>query len=175
MVPVFSLAAGAGAELGLHSVGPSLSTLWAAWLKLRGPFGLRAFAAIPGSSEHGRVTEGSVEVRPTLLGIGLALAPQHNDAWLLPHASWGGVAAAIETRGTADDPRASHGGSTWLVGGYAQLGAGLRLARDVRLNLDVTGIVLPTPAVILVNRREVARWGAPAGIVSLGIEVFTND
>jgi hypothetical protein len=29
--------------------------------------------------------------------------------------------------------------------------------------------------VILVNRREVARWGAPGGIVSLSVEVFTND
>jgi hypothetical protein len=28
---------------------------------------------------------------------------------------------------------------------------------------------------ILVSRREVARWGAPGGIVSLAIEVFTND
>jgi len=174
-LPVFSLAGGAGAELGLHSVGPSLTVLWAAWLKLRGPFGLRALAAIPGSSEHGRVPEGSVDVRVTLLGGGLSLGPQHNDAWLTPHASWGAAVAAIETRGSADDPQRNHGGSTWLLGGYAQLGAGLRLLRDVRLDLDVTGVVLPTPAVILVNRREVARWGAPGGIVSLAVEVFTND
>jgi hypothetical protein len=174
-LPLFSIMAGAGAELGLRSVGPSLSMLLAAWLKLRGPFGLRAFGAIPGSAEHGHEAEGSVEVRTSLLGIGLALAPQQGDAWLLPRGSCGAVLAAIETRGAADDPRASHAASAWLGGGYAQLGAGLRLARDVRLDLDLTGIVLPTPALILVNGREVARWGAPGGIVSLGVEVFTND
>ncbi|MEP7049830.1 MAG: hypothetical protein ABJB12_05730 [Pseudomonadota bacterium] len=174
-LPVFSLTAGAGAELGLRSVGPSFSMLWAAWLRLRAPFGLRAFAAIPGSSEHGQVAEGSVEVRASLLGVGLALAPEHNGAWLMPRASCGAALAAIETRGIALDPRTSHGASAWLGGGYAQLGAGLRLARDVRLDLDLTGVVLPTPALIMVGGREVGRWGAPGGIVSLGVEVFTND
>ena len=174
-VPLFSIMAGAGAELGLRSEGPSLSMLLAAWLKLRGPFGLRAFAAIPGSAEHGHEAEGNVEVRASLLGVGLALAPQQSDAWLLPRGSCGAVLAAIETRGAADDPRASRGASAWLGGGYAQLGAGLRLARDVRLDLDLTGILLRTPALILVNGREVARWGAPGAIVSLGVEVFTNN
>jgi len=54
------------------------------------------------------------------------------------------------------------------------LGVGLRVSSDVRLDLDATGIVLPTPASIVVGRREVATWGAPAAVVSLGLEVSTN-
>jgi hypothetical protein len=54
------------------------------------------------------------------------------------------------------------------------LGIGTRLTRDVRLNLDATGVVLPTPASILVQQREVGTWGAPGALLSLGLEVSTD-
>jgi hypothetical protein len=44
----------------------------------------------------------------------------------------------------------------------------------VRVNLDATGVLLPTPAVILVDRQQVATWGAPGGMLSLGVEVLAG-
>ena len=169
-----SLMGGVGVELGLRSVGPSLTTLWSVWLRLGGCFGLRGFSALPLSSERARVAEGEVEVRPTLVGAGLACGGERRGGWLTPRVGLGFVGARVETRGIADVPGLSQQAAAWLGGGYGLLGIGLGLSRDVRLNLDVTGIVLPTPASILVNRREVATWGAPGGVVSLGLEVSTN-
>ncbi len=169
-----SLTGGVGAELGLRSVGPSLTTLWSVWLRIGGCFGLRGFTALPLSSEHTRVPEGEVEVRPTLVGAGLACGSERRGAWLTPRVGLGFVGARVETRGIADDPAVSHQAAAWLGGGYGLLGVGLRLSSDVRLDLDATGIVLPTPALIVVNQREVATWGAPGGVLSLGLEVSTN-
>jgi hypothetical protein len=169
-----SLTGGVGAELGLRSVGPSLITLWSVWLRLGGCFGLRGFTALPLSSERARVSEGEVEVRPTLVGAGLACGSERRNSLLRPRVGLGFVGARVETRGIADVAATSHQAAAWLGGGYGLLGIGLGLSSDVRLDLDVTGVVLPTPASILVNRREVATWGAPGGVVSLGLEVSTN-
>ena len=168
-----SLLGGVGVELGVRSVGPSLSTVWALWLRLGGCFGARGFAVLPIVGEHSRLPEGDVEVRPSLLGVGLTCgaAPR---GWLRPHVGLGIALSYVETRGTAPDPQLSHRASTWLGGGYGLLGVGLRLSRDVRLDLDATGVVLPTPAVVVAQGREVATWGAPGVVVSLGVEVATN-
>jgi hypothetical protein len=169
-----SITGGVGAELGLRSVGPSLTTMWSVWLRLAGCFGLRGFTALPLSSEHTHVTEGEVEVRPTLVGAGLTCGSERQQRWLTPRVGLGVVGARVETHGSAADARLSHQAAAWLGGGYGLLGVGLRVSSDVRLDLDATGIVLPTPASIVVGRREVATWGAPAAVVSLGLEVSTN-
>jgi hypothetical protein len=169
-----SLSGAVGAELGLRSVSPSITTLWSVWLRLGGCFGLRGFTALPASSERARMPEGEVEVRPTLLGAGLACGSERRQSRLTPRVGLGFVGARVETRGIADDPELSHQAAAWLGGGYGLLGVGLRVSSDVRLNLDATGIVLPTPASISVNRREVATWGAPGGLVTLGVEVATS-
>jgi hypothetical protein len=173
-VATFSLSGGLAADLGLRSVGPSLSTLWAAGLELGGCFGLRGFAALPLFAQQGDVPEGHVEVEPLLLGAGLACTLAHSDARAWPRVSLGVASARIVTRGTAIDPARSSSSAVWLAGGYGMLGLGLRVARDVRVNLDATGVLLPTPAVILVDRQQVATWGAPGGLVSLGVEVLTG-
>jgi hypothetical protein len=170
----FSLSGAVAAELGLRSVSASAATLWSAWLRLGGCFGLRGFTALPLSSERARVPEGEVEVRPTLLGVGLACGTGQRQSWLTPRVGLGFVGARIETRGEADAPRLGQQASAWLGGGYGLLGVSMRVARDVRLDLDATGIVLPTPASILVGKREVGTWGAPGGLLSLGLEVSTN-
>jgi hypothetical protein len=172
--PRLSLSGAFAVELGLRSVSASASTLWSAWLRLGGCFGLRGFTALPLTSERGRVAEGGVEVRPTVLGVGLACGTEARRSFFTPRVGLGFVGVRIETIGDADAPRVSEHQGAWLGGGYGLLGAGVSLARDVRLNLDATGIVLPTPASILVGRREVATWGAPGGLLSLGLEVSTN-
>jgi len=170
----FSLSGAVAAELGLRSVSASASTLWSAWLHLGGCFGLRGFTALPLSSESARLPEGQVEVRPTLLGVGLSCSTGRQQSWLTPRVGLGFVGAHVETRGEATAPRVGQRAAVWLGGGYGLLGVGLRVASDVRLNLDATGVVLPTPASILVGRREVGTWGAPGGLLSLGLEVSTN-
>jgi hypothetical protein len=169
----FSLAGAVAVELGLRSVGPSTATLWSVWLRLGGCFGVRGFTALPLSSEHTRVAEGEVEVRPTLVGIGLACSSQR-PGWLAPRVGLGFVGARIETRGLANTPSLSHQAAVWMGGGYGLLGIGAHLTREVSLNLDATGIVLPTPASILVQQREVGTWGAPGAVLSLGVEVSTD-
>ena len=169
----FSLSGAVAAELGLRSVSPSAATLWSAWLRVGGCFGVRAFTALPLSSEHTRVAEGEVEVRPTLVGVGVTCS-SGRPGWLAPRVGLGFVGARIETRGLANIPSLNHQAAVWLGGGYGLLGISAHLTRDVRLNLDATGIVLPTPASILVQQREVGTWGAPGGLLSLGLEVSTN-
>jgi hypothetical protein len=172
--PAFSLSAGVGAELGLRSASPSWSGLFAAWLELGGCFGVRGFAALPAKSERMHVSEGDVEVRPTLLGIGLACGTEAQQAFLSPRVGLGFALAHVATRGTAMAPDQSHDAESWLGGGYGLLGVGFRITPDIKLGLDATGVVLPTPAVILVKRREVATWGAPGVVASLSLEVSTG-
>jgi len=169
-----SLSGAVAVELGFRSVSASASTLWSAWLRLGGCFGVRGFTALPLIGERARVPEGEVEVRPTLVGVGLACGTEARRSFFTPRVGLGFVGAHIETIGEATSPRLSQHEATWLGGGYGLLGVGVRLARDVRLNLDATGVVLPTPASILVGRHEVATWGAPGGLLSLGLEVSTN-
>jgi hypothetical protein len=170
----FSLSGGLAADLGLRSVGPSLSTIWGAGLALAGCFELRAYAALPLLAQRRDVPEGRVEVEPLLLGGGLGCSFVRNDARLWPRVSLGVAGARVTTRGTAIDPLLSSSDNVWLAGGYGVLGLGLRIARDVRVNLDATGVLLPTPAVILVGRQQVATWGAPGGLLSLGVEVLAG-
>ena len=172
--PWLSLSGGLGADLGLRSVGPSLTTLWAAWFKLGGCLGARGFLSLPLLAERAVVPEGRVEVEPTVLGAGLTCGLSRPGALFSPRVSLGFVGAHVETRGTAHDPLASSSEAVWLAGGYALLGIGVRLSGDLRLNLDATGVLLPTPAVIVVARREIGTWGAPGGVLSLGLEVLTS-
>jgi hypothetical protein len=168
----FSLAGALGADLGLRSSGPSLSTVWAAWLRLRDCFGVRGFLSLPLTAERDRVAEGRVEVEPLIAGAGMSCSFAHRSSRLWPRASLGVAGAHVVTRGTAVDPLRSHQAAAWLVGGFGLLGLGLRITRDVHLNLDVTGVLLPSPAVVFVADRQVATWGAPASVVSLGVEVL---
>jgi hypothetical protein len=168
-----SLSGAFAAELGLRSVGASTATVWSMWLRLGGCFGVRGFTALPLSSEHARVAEGKVEVRPTLVGVGLSCSGER-AGWLTPRVGLGFVGAHIETRGIANSPSLNRQAAVWLGGGYGLLGIATRLTRDVSLNLDATGIVLPTPASILVQQREVGTWGAPGALLSLGLEISTS-
>ncbi len=173
-VASFSLAGGIAADLGLRSVGPSLTTLWAAWARVGGCFGARGFVSLPILAGRDEVPEGRVEVEPTLLGAGVLCSLSRADARFSPRVSLGFVGAHVETRGIARDAARSHRDAAWFGGGYGLLGLGLRLSNDVRLNLDAMGVLLPTPALIVVSGREHGTWGAPGGLLSLGVEVLTS-
>lgn len=168
----FSLSGAAAVELGLRSVGPSLSTLWAAWFRIRSCVGGRGFVALPLLSEKGEVPAGRVQVEPLIFGAGLSCNLDAPDSALWPRASLGFAAARLVTRGTARDPARNHDGSAWLGGGFGTLGLGVRLTRDVHLDLDATCVILPRPAAIIADEERIGTWGAPAGLLSLGVEVL---
>jgi hypothetical protein len=173
-VATFSLSGALAADLGLSSIGPSLSTLWAIWLRAGGCFGLQGFSALPLLAEKKALPEGDVQVEVLLLGAGLSCRFAAADARLWPRLGLGVAGARIVAHGTAIDRASSSSGAAWLAGGYGMLGLGVSLAPDLRLNLDATALLLPTPAVILVDEREVGRWGVPGVLISLGVEVLTR-
>lgn len=171
---VFSLSGALAADLGLGSVGPSLSTLWTVWLRAGGCFGFDAFTALPLLAQRDAVPEGGVQVEVLLLGAGLSCRFAVDHARLWPRLSLGPAVTRIVARGTALDPAASSHGAAWLGGGYGTLGLGVSVARDVHVNLDATGVLLPSPAVVWAGERAVGTWGAPAVLISLGLEVLVQ-
>lgn len=168
----FSLSGAFAFELGLRSAGTSLSTLWGAGFQVHGCFGARGFAVLPLTQEEVTVPSGRVQVEPLILGAGLSCSLGSPDAPLWPRGSLGFATARIVTRGKAIDPARGQDATTWLAGGFGMLGLGLRLTRAVHLNLDATCVLLPSPAVILADRERVGTWGAPGGLLSLGLEVL---
>lgn len=173
--PYFSLSGGAAVDLGLRSLGPSLHAFSAAWARLDGCFGLRAFASVPISPERASFAEGNVEMAATLAGFGPTCSFSGPNALLIPRVGLGLVAARLHTEGRASAGFRNNSERVWLGGGYALLGVGLKLVDQVRLNLDLTAIALLTPAVITANERSVGAWGAPGGLASLGLEVLVGQ
>ncbi len=170
--PAFSLSAGAGAELGLRSIGPSLHGTWAGWMNFGAGFGARVFLSLPLLAEHASVSEGQVELASKIFGIEGTFELGPADGMLVPRFGLGGALARIETVGRATAPAVSTSAAAWFGGGYGEIGAGLRLSRNLRMRLDATVIVLASAPTVEVNQRSVGRWGAPAGLVSLGLEVL---
>lgn len=171
--PNFSLSGAFAVDLGLRSVSPSLATVWAAWFRIRGCLGGRGFVVLPLTPEQTELTAGRVQVEPLILGAGLSCSLDSSASPLWLRGSVGLASARIVTRGMATDPTRSHDGTTWLPGGFGTLGLGVRLARAVHLNLDATCVLLPSPAVISADGARVGTWGAPGGLLSLGVEVLT--
>ncbi len=170
----FSLSAGPAVDFGLRGVGASFHAMSAAWLRLSSCFGLRSFASLPVTPQAGEVAEGRIEVRTALLGVGATCGFGGPAALLIPRVGLGLTAARVETRGTAYLGLQSNSAEAWFGGGYAQVGAALSLTAGLRLNLDLTGVLLATPAVILANRREVGRWGSPGGLFAVSLEALAR-
>ena len=169
-----SLSGALAVDLGLRSVGPSLTSMWSVWSRLGGCFGVRGFASFPLLAEQRNLKEGSLEVEPLLLGAGVTCSFARTGSRLWLRTSIGALGAHVVTRGTAVDPLRSSSGAAWLGGTYGMLGLGVDAAPALRVNLDATGVLLPTPATILANQREVGTWGSPAALVSLGLEVLAD-
>ena len=170
----FSLSGAMALELGLRSVGPSLATSWAASFRVQDCLGARAFVTLPLGAEKSALPEGRVEVEPLILGAGFACNFAHDAARIWPRLSLGVAGTHLATRGIASDPTRSQSAATWLAGGFGMFGLGLRLSRDVHVDLDATFVLLPAPGAIIVDHRQVGTWGAPAGFVALGVEVSTG-
>jgi hypothetical protein len=173
-MPAFSLSGGPSIDLGLglEGVGPSLHSKWAAWVGLGQRIGARAFASLallPGQHE---IAEGTVEVASNVLGLGATFDCARPDGPLVPVIGLGFVTARVETVGRARAPFVSTSESAWFAGGYGELGLGWRITPSLRLRLDAALIALATRPTIEASHRVLGKWGAPGGLVALGVEVL---
>jgi hypothetical protein len=171
-VPAFSLSGGPSLDLGLDGVGPSLHSQWAAWVGIGQRFGGRAFASLALLPGRHDVAEGTVEVSSNVLGIGATFDFTRQDGPLVPVLGLGAVAARVESVGRGRAPFVSTSESAWFGGGYGQLGLGWRVTPALRLRFDAAVIALATRPNIEVNQRVLGKWGAPAALLGIGVEVL---
>lgn len=170
--PRLGLAFSFGAELGVRGLGPSADGRLAFWLRLYDKLGLRVLGdatLIPSSSD---TTSGSVDVRSVWFGAALVYAFTPLDSRWVPEVSLGMSAAHVTTSGTARAPYVGTSSSVWAAAPFAGMGLGLTLVRGLRLRADalvawaLPGVRVRTPT------EDVGRWGAPAVMLSPGIEVL---
>jgi hypothetical protein len=172
--PLFSLSGGVGVEPGLRSLGPSLHATWSTWARVYACFGAKAFASVPIQAEQATYDEGQVELDATLFGLGPTCSLASGRELVAPRVGLGVLLANVATQGQARAGLTSNAERAWLWGGYALFGASVRLLDDVRLNLELTGLTLASPAVVIVDQRRIARWGAPGALSTLSVEVLVG-
>jgi hypothetical protein len=170
-VPMLSLMVGPSVDVGLRSIGPSLGSNWALWARLGSGFGTRAFVALPIVPERASVVEGDVTVSSSVMGLGFSYDYRRGENVFAPYIGLGFAAARVVTIGSAIPPALSTSDSAWYTGGYSQLGAGLEVTQGLRLYVDGTALLLAQAPGIRVDNRTVGRWGAPAVVGSMGLEV----
>jgi hypothetical protein len=170
-LPRFALMVGPGIDFGVRDISPSLQGYWALGVRIAGPMGARAFASLPIVPGDTTIAEGRVEVTTNIVGLGAFYEPGSTDQTFIPSVGLGAAAARIETIGQASAPFLSAADAGWTAGGYVQASAIAAVTSGVRLRLDLTGIVAVDGPDIVANARSLGRWGAPALLVSLGVEV----
>jgi hypothetical protein len=170
-VPTLSLMVGPSVDLGIRSIGPALGTNWALWARIGSGFGTRAFVSLPILPEREAVAEGDVSVSASVMGLGLSYDYRRAENTFAPYIGLGVAAARVLTIGNANAPPLSTSESGWYGGGYSQIGAGVAMTQGLRLYVDGTVLLLASAPGIKVGGRTVGRWGAPAAVASMGIEV----
>jgi hypothetical protein len=171
-LPRLGLQAGAGAELGLGGLGPSLDAEIAIWIRIASRFGARVLGHTSLTPSRVTTASGAVDVRSLLLGaMGTYALVDPSGAWV-PSVSVGIAAAHVSAAGTAVPPFVSASEDTWALAPVGSLGLawafapGLRLSGDALAAWTVPAVHVTTPA------GAAGSWGAPALIVSLGLEVL---
>lgn len=179
-VPTLALSAGPAIDVGLRALGPSLHGTLNAWVRLWGPIGARGIASVPLMSERATVPEGSIRLGTEVLGVGIAYDAPLAGGFITPAVTLGVATARVGTWGTANEPFVSSFQQGWYGGGYVQAGAALRLVRGIRLRVDGAALLLASAPAIAVQRGApplagedvLGTWGAPAVIVSAGLEIL---
>jgi hypothetical protein len=136
-----------------------------------GWFGVQAFALVPGV--RSRVPEsmrGSATIASYLLGIGPEARLANADARWVPRLGAGVALAWLHLEGIASFPWKGRSDELFTAVVYAGGGASVRLWRGVRLGADAwIGAAVPQAAVAF-GGQEVATWGRPLVVGSLGME-----
>jgi hypothetical protein len=171
-IPWFGLGAGAGAELGIRGLGPSAGVEIGVWVRITSRLGARLIGHASLSPAHVVVSAGAVDVHSQLFGAMASYAFVDPTSTWTPSVSAGIGAAHVSTTGTAIPPFVSAADATWSAAPLMGLGMAWSVAPGLRLHgeglaaLTVSALRVRTPT------TDVGWWGAPAVIVSLGVEVL---
>jgi hypothetical protein len=124
------------------------------------------------SPAHVSVSSGGVDVRSQLFGAMVTYAfVDASSAWV-PSVSAGIAAAHVSAIGTAAPPFVSASGGTWSPAPLGAIGVAWSFAPGLRLRGDGLAALTVPPVRVIVPAADVGSWGAPALIVSLGLEVM---
>jgi hypothetical protein len=166
------LEAGAGAELGLRGLGPSADAYIDVSVRLAGH--LRAGILGHSSVAPAQVstTFGTVSVRSELFGAVISYSfVDESSAWV-PGASVGVGLAHVSADGTAASPYVSASKSAWAAAPLAGLGLAWAFARGLRLRADGVAVAALPAVRVSASESGVGEWGAPAVLVTAGLEVL---
>ena len=166
------LSAGAGAELGIRGLGPSADAYVGVWLRVASRFGTVFVGHTSLSPAHVLTAAGAVDVRSQLFGAMATYAfAGASSAWT-PGMSLGVAAAHVSSTGTAAAPYVSASEATWSVAPLGGASLAWSFARGLRLRGDGLAVLALPPVRVSTPTRDAGWWGAPAVIVSLGVEVL---
>jgi hypothetical protein len=174
-VPRLGLGAGAGAELGVRGLGPSADADIGVWVRLASHLGARVIAHTSLSPAHVVTPSGAVDVRSQLFGAmatwDFVDAAAASSAWV-PSVSLGLAAAHVSATGTAVPPFVSASEARWSAAPVGGLGLAWSFAPGLRLRADGLAAWTLPPVHVTTPSTAPGWWGAPALIVSLGLEVL---
>jgi hypothetical protein len=170
--PRLGLEAGGGAELGVRGLGPSLDVGIGVWLRIASRLGARLLAHTSLTPSHETTGAGAVDVRSLLLGAVATYSFVDPSAAWVPSASLGVAAAHVSAAGTALTPFVSASEDTWSFAPLAGLGLAWAFAPGLRLCGDGLAAWAAPPIHVTTPTGAAGWWGAPALIVSLGLEVL---
>ncbi len=166
------LSAGAGAELGVRGLGPSADADIGVWMRIASRFGARFVGHTALSPAHVLTAAGAVDVRSQLFGVMATYAfVDESSAWV-PSASIGMAAAHVSTTGTAAAPYVSASDATWSAAPVGGFGVAWSFAPGLRLRGDGLAVLALPPVHVSTPTGDVGWWGAPAILVTLGLEIL---
>jgi hypothetical protein len=182
--PRLGVTAGVGMGLGIAG-RPSIAWEIAAWVRLQGRLGLRAFAIVDASPANLTAAPyGNIDVTAQLYGAELAydLAPSSNT-WV-PVVGLGLAAADVTVRGVGASTNAINlYESTWppvILLPFARVGGSWAPLPNLRLRADLLGgISTRSVAICGLQTPEsectaLAHWGWPLVNASLAVEVLLS-
>jgi hypothetical protein len=160
----------AGAESSPGGLGVSSELLGEVRIDLTHWFDVAAFGAFSPSADQVTGREGVANVRHAIVGAGADARAR----WRSATASLGiaGVVAVFAMNGEALAPGyAGQSASIVTAGPMLRVGAALDVAARLRVRMEIgAGLTVPH-AVIRFAGREVADWGQPFGLATLGLEL----
>lgn len=133
--------------------------------------GVEALAFIPITSSKVSAPEGSMDLRTVTFGAAATMQLTPPDLDLRALAGLGLAATALMYEGQAVPPHAASEGSAWAAAPFAEFAVSYALHPVVAVRLDgIAALLLPEP-VLRIADREVASYGRPAVLVTLGVEI----
>ena len=171
-VPRLGLGVGAGVELGIRGLGPSADADLGVWARVASRFGVRLVGHSALSGAHVATASGSVDVRSQLVGaMGTFDFADPSSTWT-PRVALGIGAAHVTTTGAASPPFVGVPEEAWAAAPLAGVGMGWSFVPGLRLRGDGLAALALPPVHVSTPTKDVGWWGAPALILSLGIEVL---